>query len=178
MPEAIWTKLISRDYNDLLAGHFGIKKTHELLVQKYFWLSLRHNVKAYVKDCDVCLRSKAVRHKPYDDLQSLPVPTHWWKDLLMDFVTGLPISTNWKGDSYDSILVIVDRLTRMVYYKPVEITIDASTLTKIIIAAVVCHHGVPNSIVTDKGSLFTLKFWSLLCYSLGIKRWLFTPFCL
>ena len=61
-----------------------------------------------MKSCDVCLASKVVRHKSYGDLQSLPVPTHQWKDLLMDFVTGLPVSIDWKGDSYNSILVIVD----------------------------------------------------------------------
>ena len=53
------------------------------------------------------------------DLQFLPIPTLRWKDLSMDFVIGLPISTDWKGTSYDSILVIVDRLTKMVHYKPV-----------------------------------------------------------
>ena len=115
--EAIRTELISHHYDDPLAGHFGIEKTCELLAQKYFWPSLRHDVEAYVKGCDVCLASKAVRHKPYGDLQSLPVPTHRWKDLSMDFVTGLPISTDWKGDSYDSILVIIDWLTKMVHYK-------------------------------------------------------------
>ena len=76
----------------------------------------------------------------------------------MDFVTGLPISTNWKGDSYDSILVIVDRLTKMVYYEPVKITINAPGLAEVIIDIVVHHHGLPNLIVTDKGSLFTSKF--------------------
>ena len=88
----------------------------------------------------------------------------------MDFVTGLPISTNWKGDSYDSILVIVDRLMKMVYYEPVKITIDAPGLAEVIINVIVCHHGFFNLIVTDRGSLFTSKFWSLLCYFLGIKR--------
>ena len=72
----------------------------------------------------------------------------------MDFVTSLPISTNWKGDSYDSILVIIDRLIKMVYYKPVKISIDASRLAEVIIDMIVWHHGLPNSIVTDKGSLF------------------------
>ena len=57
--KAIQTKLISRYHNDLLADHFGIKKTYELLAQKYFWPSLRHDVEAYVKGCDVCLASKA-----------------------------------------------------------------------------------------------------------------------
>ena len=158
VPKTLWTKLISRHYNDPLAGHFGIKKTCELFAQKYFWPSLRHNVEAYVKGCDVCLAAKAVRHKPYGDFQSLPVPTHRWKDLSMDFVTGLSISTDWKGNSYDSILVIVDRLTKMVDYKPVKITINASGLAEVIIGVVACHHGLPDSIVTDRGSLFTLKF--------------------
>ena len=94
----------------------------------------------------------------------------------MDFVTGLPISTNWKEDSYDSILVIVDRLTKMVHYKPVKITINTPGLTKVIINVVVRHHGLSNLIVTDRGFLFTSKFWSLLCYFFGIKRKLFTAF--
>ena len=94
VPEAIQMELISRYHNNPLAGHFGIKKTRELLARKYYWPTFRHNVKAYVKGCDVYLVSKAIRHKPYDDLQSLPVSTHWWKDLLMHFVTGLPISTD------------------------------------------------------------------------------------
>ena len=176
VPKAIRTKLISRHHDDPLAGHFGIKKTRELLAQKYFWPSLRHDVEAYVKGCDVCLASKAVRHKPYGDLQSLPVPTHRWKDLSMDFVTGLPISTDWKGDSYHSILVIVDWLTKMVHYEPVKITIDTPGLAEVIIDVVVQYHGLPDSIVTDKSSLFTSKFWSLLCYFLGIKRRLSTAF--
>ncbi len=94
----------------------------------------------------------------------------------MDFVTGLPISANWKGDSYDSVLVIVDRLTKMVHYKPVKVTIDTLGLAEVIINMIVRHHGVPESIVTDQGSLFISKFWSLLCYFLGIKRKLSTAF--
>ena len=94
----------------------------------------------------------------------------------MDFLTGLPISTNWKGDSYNSILVIVDRLTKMVYYEPVKITINALGLAEVIIDVVVRYHGLPDSLVTDRGSLFTSKFWSLLCYFLGIKRRLSTAF--
>ncbi len=88
----------------------------------------------------------------------------------MDFVTGLPVSTNWKGETYDSILVIVDQLTKMVYYEPVKVTIDAPALAKVIIEAVVRHHGLPDSIVSDRGSVFTSKFWSSLCHFLGIKQ--------
>ncbi len=92
----------------------------------------------------------------------------------MDFVTGLPISADWKGDSYKSILVIVDRLTKMVHYEPVKVMIDVPGLTEIDV--VVRHHGVPESIITDRGSVFTSKFWSSLCYFLDIKKKLSTAF--
>ncbi len=110
--KVIRSELISRHHDDPLAGHIGIEKTRKLIARKYYWLTLQRDVEAYVKGCNVCLASKAVCHKPYKDLQSLPVPTYRWKDLSMDFVTGLPISADWKGDSYDSILVIVDRLQK------------------------------------------------------------------
>ena len=91
-------------------------------------------------------------------------------------MTGLPVSIDWKGDNYDSILVIVNRLTKMVHYKPVKITLDASGLAKVIIDMVIRQHGLPDLIVTDQGFLFTSKFWSLLCYFLGIKRRFSTTF--
>ena len=67
----------------------------------------------------------------------------------MDFVTGLLILIDWKGDSYNSILVIVDWLTKIIYYKPVKIIIDAPGLAKIIIDMVVRHHNLLDLIVTD-----------------------------
>ena len=94
----------------------------------------------------------------------------------MDFVTGLPLSSDWKGDSYDSILVIVDQLTKMVHYKPVKVTIDAPGLAEVIIDVVVWHHGLLDSIVTNKSLFFTSKFWTSLCYFLGVKRRLSTAF--
>ena len=170
VPEIIRSEVISRHHDDPLAGHFGIDKTKELVGRKYYWPSLRRDVESYVRGCDVCLASKVVRHKPYGDLQSLPIPTHWWKDLSMDFVTGLPLSSDWKSDSYDSILVIVNQLTKMVHYEPVKVTIDVPGLAEVIIDVIVWHHSLPDSIVTDRGSLFTSKFWSSLCYFLGVKR--------
>ena len=133
VPEILRTELISRHHDDPLAGHFGIEKTRELIARKYFWETFRRDFESYVKGCDVCLSSKAVRHKPCGDLQSLPVPTHRCKDLSMDFVTGLPESADWKRDSYDSILVIVDQLTKMVHYEPVLTTITAPWLAEVII---------------------------------------------
>ena len=94
----------------------------------------------------------------------------------MDFLTGLPISTDWKGDSDDSILVIVNQLTKMVHYELVKVTINAPGLAEVIIDVVVRHHDIPDFIIIDRGAIFTSKFWSLLCYFLAIKRRLTTAF--
>ena len=94
----------------------------------------------------------------------------------MDFVTGLPQSADWRGDGYDLILVIVNQLMKMVYYKPVQTTITTLALTKVILNVVVQYHGLPDSIVSNRGSVFTSKSCSSLYYFLSIKRRLFTAF--
>ena len=94
----------------------------------------------------------------------------------MDFITCLPVSTNWKGETYNSIFVIIDRLTKMVYYEPAKVTIDALGFTKVIIDVVVKHHDLPDSIVSNCGLVFISKFWSLLYYYLVIKWRLSTAF--
>ena len=162
--------MISCHHDNPLAGHFGINKTKDLVGRKYYWLSLRMDIETYIKRCDICLASKAVCHKPYRDLQSLLISTHQWKDLFMNFVIGLPLSADWKSNNYDSILVIVNRLTKMVHHKPIKVIINALGLAKVILDVVVWHYGLPDLIMTDKGLLFTSKFWLLLCYFLGIKQ--------
>ena len=77
----------------------------------------------------------------------------------MDFVTSLPVSIDWKRDSYNSILVIIDRPIKIVHYKPVKIILDASGLSEVIIDLGIRQHGLPDSIVTNRSPFFTSKFW-------------------
>lgn len=102
--------------------------------------------------------------------------THKWKNLSIDFVTGLLISANRKDDSYKLILVIVNLVMKMIYYEQVKVMIDVLSLTEMIINVVVCNHRVPESIFTDRDLLFTSKFQTLLCYFPGIKKKLSTVF--
>ncbi len=76
----------------------------------------------------------------------------------MGFVTGMPILTIWKSDSYDSILVIVDRLTKMVNDVLVKVIIDTHGLAEVIIDMVMRHHSLSDLIVSDQGSVFTSVF--------------------
>ncbi len=94
----------------------------------------------------------------------------------MDFITSLLVLTNWKDESYNLILIIINCLIKIVHYKPVKVTINRPDLVKVIISVVVHHHSILNSIVIDQGLLFISKFWSLLCYFLSIKKRLFMTF--
>lgn len=91
-------------------------------------------------------------------------------------MTGLLLSINWKGDNYDSIFIIDNRLTKIVHQKSVKVIIDAPNLAKIIINMLVKYHNSPDSIIHNCKMIFTSKFRSLLCYYLDIKKQLSTIF--
>jgi hypothetical protein len=83
----------------------------------------------------------------------------------MDFIVGLPCTQA----GYDSIWVIVDRLTKVAYFIPVKTTYSGAKLTKLYMSRIVCLHGVPKNIVSDRGSQFTSKFWEKLHESMDTK---------
>lgn len=99
LPESIRTSVLAQNHDDPLAGHFGVEKTLELLQRKYYWPNPGHDseaapgmrqlVREYCESCAICKRSKAPRHRPYGELQPLPIPKFKWTDLTMDFVTRL-----------------------------------------------------------------------------------------
>ena len=83
----------------------------------------------------------------------------------MDFVVGLPKTLG----KFDSIWVIVDRLTKSAHLIPVKVTYNAEKLAKLYISEVVRLHGVPLSIILDRGTQFTTKFWKTLHAELGTR---------
>ena len=87
---------------------------------------------------------------------ALPIPEWKWDKLGMDFITGLPRTHS----SYDSIWVVVDRLTKVAHFIPVKTTYTSAKLAKIYMTRIVCLHGVPRTIVSDRGTQFTSKFWN------------------
>lgn len=110
-----------------------------------------------MKTCDVYQRIKVPRHRPYSALGSLPIATSPWKKISIDFITGLPLS-KLKGVVYNAILVVVDRFIKMVRYIPTTTTIDAAQLAEVFHAEIVYRYGMPNGIVSDRGSVFTSDF--------------------
>lgn len=137
VPDIICSKVSNCYHNNPLVRYFKIKKTRDLVAKKHFWLIFRNNVEAYVKVCNICLASKTVHHKQYGDLYFFPILTYRLKDIFIDFVIGLLLLLNWKDNSYNTILVIIDWLMKMIKYKAIKITIDILGLAEEIINIVV-----------------------------------------
>lgn len=106
----------------------------------------------------------------YSDLWLLFISFYWWKNLFIDFVISLSVSINLKSESYDSILVMINCLIKIVYYKRVKVTINRLGQAKVIISVIVRYSGIFKSIVIDLSSLFISQFWFLRYYFLNIKK--------
>ena len=155
----------------MLAGHPGVRKTINLLQQRFWWPSLRKDTKEWVLKCAVCACVETDHTGIKGLLQPLPTPNAPWKHISMDFVVGLP---NDKG--YTVILVVVDSLTKLGHFIPCKQLPTASGLAHILLSTIIKLHGIPDTIVSDRGTQFTARFWQSWCVALGISSSLSTSF--
>lgn len=143
-------------------GHVGRDRTLHLVSSSYFWPSLRRDVERFVERCIVCQQSKG--HTTNAGLYlPLPVPTQPCTDITMDFVVGLPRTQR----GFDSILVVVDRFSKMAHFIPCKKTTDALQVASLFFREIYLLHGLPLSIVSDPDSRFLGHFWRSLWKQLG-----------
>jgi hypothetical protein len=145
--------------------HPGSTKMYQDLKQHYWRTKMKIEIAHYVARCNNCRRVKAIHMKTVGPLQSLPIPTWKWEDISMDFIVGLPKTA--KG--FDSIWVIVDRLTKIAHFLPVKTSYLVLTYAQVYIACILSLHGIPKTIVSDRGPQFVSKFWEELRKSIGTK---------
>nr|GEW65186.1 hypothetical protein [Tanacetum cinerariifolium] len=100
--------------------------------------------------CLTCAKVKAEHQKPSGLLQQPEIPEWKWEKITMDFVSGLPRTPS----GYDSIWVIVDRLTKSAHFLPMKKTDSIEKLAQLYLREIVCRHGVPVSIISDRDSLY------------------------
>ena len=167
--EGLKTSLIRKCQDNPLAGHGGTAKTTELVSRQYYWPRMRETIKRYVKHCDICQQGKVVRHARYGMLQSKGVPDQPLKSIAMDFITGLPNS-----DRYDTILVVIGRLTKISHFIPCSKDLDIRQFATLFLKGIIRQHGIPRDIITDRGSLFTSELWKHTKEKLRIERRLST----
>jgi hypothetical protein len=101
--------------------------------------------------------------RPTTLLQPLQIPQWKWDEIGMDFIVGLPRT---RAD-YDSMWVVVGRLTKAGHFIPVKTSYSSAVLTELYMFWIICLHGVPKKVVTNLGTQFTSHFWQQLHEALG-----------
>nr|GEV68047.1 reverse transcriptase domain-containing protein [Tanacetum cinerariifolium] len=130
--------------------HPGSDKMYQDLKPLYWWPNMKADISTYVSKCLTCAKVKAEHQKLSGLLQQPEIPVWKWERITMDFVSGLPRTMS----GYDTILVIVDRLTKSAYFLPMKKTDSMEKLTQRYLKEIVYRHGVPVSIISDRDSHF------------------------
>jgi hypothetical protein len=138
---------------------------YEILKTHYWWYGMKRDIAEYISLCDTYQRVKAEHQWPAGLLQPLKILEWKWEEIGMDFIVVLPRTQA----GYDSRWVIVDRLTKVAHFIPVKMTYSGAKLAELYMSRIVCLHGVPKKIVSDRGSQFTSKFWEKHHESLDTK---------
>ena len=163
--EEIKKQILYEAYNTRYSMHPGTTKMYRDLKKHFWWPRMKRDVVEHVARCLTCQQVKAEHQRPGGLLQPLNIPEWKWEEVTMDFVSGLPKSS----EGYDSIWVIVDRMTKSAHFLPVKTTDPVRKLAKLYLKEIVQLHGVPVSIVSDRDARFTSMFWKELQAGFGTR---------
>ena len=168
-------RILQLCHESLLAGYPGMAKLLELIARTYWWSDWTKQVSQYLRNCQDCRRAKPSRLRYQGALKLLPVPERRWTDISMDFVIGLPSSSNENGKLCINLIVVMNCLFKQAHVI-LWPKITAKDTAMAFYHRVFLHHDLPFTIVSDWGTQFVSYFWLALCDILGIKAQLFTAF--
>ncbi|SOV04568.1 uncharacterized protein UDID_17134 [Ustilago sp. UG-2017a] len=163
--------VMTQCHDGVTAGHVGRDATIKAAQRHYWWPSMTAWIADYVASCPVCARYKAPHHRLYGLLQPLATPDRPWGSISLDFIEGLPPSRN-----YDSILVIVDRLTKFAILAPTYKTVTAKQTAVLLYRHMVRLFGYPDHMVSDRGQQFISGAWKAFAEQMGVKHSLSTAY--
>ncbi|KAK9057437.1 hypothetical protein SSX86_022272 [Deinandra increscens subsp. villosa] len=147
--------LLDEAHKSRYSIHPGATKMYHDLKREYWWPGMKRDIVKYVEKCLTCLQVKAEHQKPYGKLQPLEIPEWKWEHITMDLLTKLPKTRR----NFDAIWVIVDRLTKSAHFLPISESYSSEGMANVYVEEIVSRHGVPVSIVSDRDTRFTSKFW-------------------
>lgn len=162
---------VLHEYHDSpMACHRGVDKTHDMIIQHYYWQHMYDDIKQYVQSCMVCQQNKASNQSTPGLLLQRPPPNDIFEEITMDFIVQLPSTTQ----HHNGILVIVDRLSKWCELIPIKSERDSDTPAAVETAQLVLKHwvlryGTPNLIITDRDTQFMSEFWTQLWSSQGTQ---------
>nr|GEX85210.1 reverse transcriptase domain-containing protein [Tanacetum cinerariifolium] len=141
----------------------GSVKMYQDMKKLYCWPNMKADIATYVRKCLNCVKVKAEHQRPSGLLVKPKILVWKWDNITMDFVTKLPKSLQ----GYDTIWVIVDRLTKSAIFAPMRETDPLEKLAKLYLKEVVARHRIPVSIICDRDLRFASRFWRTLQKALG-----------
>ena len=147
------------------SAHPGVKKMNADLKQQYYWPGMKRDIADFVARCLECQRVKAEHQHPAGLLQSHSVPGWKWDTISIDFIVGFPLSAR----RHDSIMVVVDKLTKVAHFIPVRSSYNVASVARIFMEQVVRLHGIPKKIISDRDPVFTSSLWRSLQRELGTQ---------
>ncbi|GJT00486.1 putative reverse transcriptase domain-containing protein [Tanacetum coccineum] len=147
------------------------KMYHDLKIL-YWWPNMKADIATYVSKCLTCAKVKVKHQRPSGLLVQPDIPEWKWEKITMDFITKLPNT----AAGFDSIWVIVDRLTKSAHFLPMRETDLTEKLTRLYMKEIVARHGIPVSIISDRDSHFTSRVWKSLHKALGTQLDLSTAY--
>ncbi|SYW81095.1 uncharacterized protein UHO2_07003 [Ustilago hordei] len=168
--------VMTQCHDGITAGHIGRDATIKAAQRHYWWPNMTAWIADYVASCPVCARYKAPRHRPYGLLQPLATPDRPWGSISLDFIEGLPPSKKYDSKTYDSILVIVDRLTKFAILAPTHKTVTAKQTAVLLYGHMVRLFGYPDHMVSDRGRQFISGAWKAFAEQMGVKHSLSTAY--
>ncbi|GJY73279.1 putative reverse transcriptase domain-containing protein [Tanacetum coccineum] len=143
--------------------HLGSDKMYQNMKKLYWWPNMKADIATYVSKCLTYAKVKAEHQRPSGLLVQPEIPQWKWDNITMDFVMKLPKSSQ----GYDTIWVIVDRLTKSAIFIPMRETDPMEKLARMYLKEVVTRHEIPISIICDRDLRFALNFWRSLQKALG-----------
>jgi len=148
--EKLRAEVIRLHHDTPVGGHGGQWKITELVTRNFWWPGVSREVKQYVEGCNACQRNKNRMQAPAGKLMPNSIPKKPWSHISADFIMKLLLT-----QGYDSVLVIVDRLTKMAYFIPTIEKTTAGGLARLFRDNVWKLYGLPESIISDRGPQFT-----------------------
>ena len=164
--------LMEEAHKSKFSIHPGATKMYRDLCMGYWWHGMKNDIARYVEECMTCRKVKAEHQKPHGKLQPLEIPEWKWENITMDFITKLPRTAR----GADTIWVIVDRLTKSAHFLAIKESSSAEKLAETFVREIVTLHGVPVSIVSDRDTRFTSRFWGKFQEELGTRLHFSTAF--
>ena len=167
-------QIIKDNHDNPVAGHGGKASTFERIARYWYWPGMTNTVTKFVNACHICQATKPSREGRHGLLKPLPIPDRYWNDISVDFITALPESHRY-GRIYQHIMVVVDRLSKK--KKFIALTnMNVENVVQAFLHYIWREEGYPRTIVSDRGTQFTSKFWTRLCERIGTKPKLSTAF--